>query len=294
MNSLPPYPFDISPPPKIGSKKLNRRDLWDAFEFFRIEALLRSEVVWKLYRQGTLRTKRIREAPPVWNVELWHFLYGQNRLKLKGKTDAHMRRLLHDESLRDRFAVHDGWAVLLGSHHRYLTRDPDRSEYTHYPFWISDGILDLSLLMWARISSLRVQLKDIKAKQSRYSYVRIDNAFAPEANIKALRPVLQHRHKAVTFTLAKLHIDPRTGAHSYPSHPKKDPPITDVSAWLKYFVCYDLSHHGGRTPEEIATQVYGNEESQGEVTTVNQAVSRVRRLIAAALDSNTWPPTSLK
>jgi hypothetical protein len=137
-------PYKIPPLPNLEkvNKSLNRRDLWNAFEFFRIEALLRSKVVWKLYTEAVRLTRRETAPPTERNAQMFIFLYGDNLLKLSGEADAPMRRLLCDESIRDRFAIDDGWAVLLGSHHRLLFPSTSLS-----PMWMGDGILDLSAMV---------------------------------------------------------------------------------------------------------------------------------------------------
>lgn len=57
-----PYPYDIPPPPtKLDTKKFSRRDLWNALEFFRTEALLRSKVVWTLYKEAPSGRARYAE-----------------------------------------------------------------------------------------------------------------------------------------------------------------------------------------------------------------------------------------
>ncbi len=301
--SLPaphPYPYDILPPPELDliSVTLNRRDLWDALEFFRIEALLRSKGVQDLYQ----RVRRLKGdvVPQVKNVQQWIAWYGKGRVKLRGSASAVVRSLLWDETLRDRFIIGEGWAVLAGSHHRHLRlnlgRDvsliSDPKDRKHLSSRISEGIVDLAALARVReYSSIKLQ-EFLREEQTRFLYVRIDNAFAPEANIKELRRLLQDRHKAVTAPVEKPTIDPVTGEQSYPYHPRKDPPITEVRAWLKYLQCYDLRHRDGLTDDAIATKVYGNEESGGAEVKAKQAVRRFTLLIAAA-EKNAWPPTNL-
>ena len=89
-----PYPYNIPAPPELDPEIARKLDRRDVLRFFQIEALLRSEVVWDLYRQAILKTRRRRTAPMVKSVELWSFLFGENRLKLRGEADALMRRLL--------------------------------------------------------------------------------------------------------------------------------------------------------------------------------------------------------
>ena len=144
-----PYPYEIPPLPNLDliRARPNRRDLWNALEFVRIEALLRSKSVWTLYQQACRRKSRV--MPEAKSVEQWIAWYGQNKLKLRGQSSAAVRALLWDETLWDRFDVVDGWAVLLGSHHRHLpvrhALVPTRFESAlDHRFRTGEGIVDLS------------------------------------------------------------------------------------------------------------------------------------------------------
>lgn len=295
-------PYDIPPPPKPDqvSKALNRRDLWDALNFFRIEALLRSQLVWNLYRQARGRASRRKGdgVPEPKNAQQWVAWYGQNKVKLRGNACAKVRPLLRDKTLYDRFAVVDGWAILLGSHHRYLKLDlgpgvsvtPDPNDLKRSSFWISEGIVDLCAV--ARTHNWSVPLEELQKEQERFLYLKIDASVPPTANVEQLRTLLKKHHVAATVTVERPTIDPVTGEETFPFHPRKYPSITDVRAWLKYFQCYDLQYHHSQTIDVIATKVYGSKESDSSVDVVNKAVSRVTKLIAAA-EKNTWPPTNL-
>ncbi len=65
--------------------------MWNALEFFRIEALLRSKKVMEVYRRT---------------------------YKKYTKTNRTTDKLFMD------FAVHDGWNVLNGSHHQLISIEP--------------------------------------------------------------------------------------------------------------------------------------------------------------------------
>ena len=119
-------------------------------------------------------------------------------------------------------------------------------------------------------------------------YLQINCAYPPEANLKVLRCLLQERHKAVKGYMGKPTIDPLTGEHTFPFHPRKNPPIRNVQAWLKYFQCYDLRTCQGLAYGQIARQIYGAQHARD---TAEKAVDRVERLIRAA-EQNAWPPTN--
>lgn len=282
-----PYPYDIPPAPQVDSITFERRDLWNALEFIRIEALLRSKIVWALYRKASQR--KVKAAPEFKSREHWlqqHVaLFGQNKFKLRGESSAAVRPLLGDETLRDRFAIGDGWAVLLGTHHRHL---PFRNAFKYLPFWISDGIVDLSAMAKARerIPEWTIQLKDLQVEQTHYLYLRIDNAVEPQINLKELGRLLQERHKARTVVVGKPAINPITGEYTFPFHPRKDPPIRNILAWLKYFQCYDL-RKSGLSIKETADRVYPN--ANNSTAKVKSATKRVQAMIQAAQNKD-WPP----
>lgn len=304
MPSKAPHspPYDI-PPPEPGqiSRALNRRDLWNALEFFRIEALLRSPSVWESYRRASQRVSRRNgnRVPEPKHVDQWIAWYGgKGPVQLKGQACAKVRALLWDGTMSNQFAVVDSWAILVGSHHRHLkleleegvTEELDAYDVEQSAYRISEGIVDLSAL--ARTHKQTASLEELQKEQNRFLYLRIDSAIAPTANVKQLRALLEKRHKLETVIVEKPSIDPVTGAQTVPFHPRKDPPVVDIAAWLKYLQCYDLRYQHGQIPDEIATKVYGSNESAGAVETVNQAVSRVKRMIVAA-EQNAWPPTNL-
>lgn len=266
-NTPKPYPYDILSPPRLDPEIARKLDRTDVLRFFYIEALLRSEAVWGLYRQATQLTRRRRTAPIVKNVELWSFLFGENRLKLRGETDSPMRRLLWDESLRDRFNVDDGWAVLLGSHHRYLRpRKP--------PFRIAEAIVDLSLLH-QQSPHLEFRRKYLEEKQSRYLYLMIDSAEVSSSDLADLKKLLRRRQQ-VGSSNAGL---------------QKAPPITDARAWLCYLRCYDLREHEGLSRDEVGKCVYGapagrsaqaGKKRASARREVTRAVQKVKALIESA------------
>ncbi len=289
------YPYDIPPPPLNQiAKKFNRRELWNALEFFRIEALLRSKKVWTLFRKAPRRRRKAK--PEVKSVHQWIVLFGQNKFKLRGNSSSIVPEQIWDKTLRNRFALGDGWAILVGSHHRHLklnrTLIPVQNEKAteHSSIHLSDGILDLSAL--ARRHNSSFNREGLKEDQKRFLYLRIDCAVAPENTVKVLRRLLQDRHKDVTLPMEKPSVDPNTWEQTIPFHPRKNPPIDKVHIWLKYLQCYDLRHRDGLTYGAIGTQVYGNDESGDSELHARQAVYRFTLLIAAA-EKNAWPPTNL-
>jgi hypothetical protein len=281
-------PYGIPSPPEPDTKSLRRRELWNALEFFRIEGLLRAPQLWDLYKAAVISTRRKHRMPRPMNVQQWTAWHGTNTVKLLGEACANVRRLLWDNSLILKFAVVDGWAILLGSHHRYLkqrimgevlydTKAPPSA-------FISEGIIDLSI-------SGQCEYTDLYHAR-RYLFLRIDNSVPPEANIKELRTVLNRFHFK-NLPIDQPTIDRITYEQTVPFHPRKNPPIKDICAWLRYMRCYDLWNFKGQTYEQIATEVYGDDDSFGDVDTVKKSISRVARLITAAKE-NRWPPANLE
>ena len=262
-----PYPYSIPPAPELDPEIARKLDRHDVLRFFQIEGLLRSEVVWGHYHQATLRTRRRRTAPMVTNLELWLFLFGENRLMLRGGADAPMRRLLWDESLRERFNIDDGWAVLLGSHHRYLRpRKP--------VFRIGEGIVDLSLLHQSR--HLEFRLEYLEERHSRNLYLMIDTNIVSSSDLAALKEVIRQRRKQLQIS--------DTGR-------QKALTIKNPSAWLSYLRCYDFREREGLSRDEVGKRMHwapggrsvqariGQASARREVT---RAVRNVKLLIAAA------------
>lgn len=281
------YPYDIPPAPKLDSKTLKNLDLWNALEFFRVEALLRSPSVWTLY-QRTIRRKG-KVVCPVEREERWQVLSSQVYKQNMPASTA--RRLLADETLRSHLFIDDGWLVLWGAHHRYVT-DPSLNPPQPSPFDISEGVLDLSALEQECKLDWGTLRTNLQTKQNLNLYLKINCSVAPEANLQVLRSLLQNKHKVLTIKIGKPNIDPSTGIHTFPFHPRKNPPIKDYLAWWNYFQCYDLQHCKGLTYEAIGSRVYGNDEVGDTALHAQKAVYRVTRLIAAA-EVNTWPPNNL-
>src|SRR5262249_33489449 len=103
----PPYTLPPLPDPHSIPQNLSRRNLWEALEFFRIEALLRSRKIWALYRRAPRLTKgEISQTKTV------REMIARQHIPRRGRSS---------EALCERFCVADGWAILRSSHHRYLS-----------------------------------------------------------------------------------------------------------------------------------------------------------------------------
>jgi hypothetical protein len=143
-----------------------------------------------------------------------------------------MRRLLWDDSLRERFHVEDGWAVLLGSHHRYLRPQS-------ISFRIGEGIVDLSILH--RREDLSFKLEYLNEDQSRYLYLMIDSAEVSLSDLRALQDLLRKRQKTI-LSEAKL---------------QAPHPVKDVTAWMLYLQSHDMHRYQGMSAENVGKNLYG-------------------------------------
>ncbi len=228
-SSAPPY--TLPPLPDLDSKDIKALDKRAVRKFLRIEGLLRAEVTWRLYESAVKQTCRKRSAPPVSSVGLWTFLFGDGRLNLRGEADAWIRRLLWDESLQKQFGIEDGWAVLLGSHHRYLQPEA-------VPFRIGEGIVDLSILHRSR--DLSFKLKYLKQEQSRYAYVMIDSAEVSSSDLRQLQDLLRKRQQQYSKGMGLI----------------SSPDMHDIEAWLRYLRCYDAHTYNGQSAAEVASHLY--------------------------------------
>jgi hypothetical protein len=260
-----PYPFRIPSLPKLRSEKARKLDRHDVLRFFQIEALLRSEVVWALYRQAILRTRLRRTTPMVTDIELWVSLFGKNKLKLRGEAHAPIRRLLWDESLRNQFGIADGWAVLIGSHHRYLRpRKPS--------FRIGTGIVDLSILH--RRPPLEFRLEYLEKKQTRNLYLMIDSAEVTSSDLAVLKEVLLRRQQEARRSAGV----------------QKAPIIVDPYAWLRYLRSYDLHIKEGLSLDEIGRRVWEaparrTAPAAKERASARRAITRAVKNVKALIDS---------
>jgi hypothetical protein len=262
------YPFDLPSLPELDREKARLLDQRDMQRFFYIEALLRSEVVEDLHRQATLRTRRRGTAPSEKKLSLWMFLLVENRQKLRGEANAPMRRLLWDESLRERFAVDAGWAVLLGAHHRYLR---PRKE----PFNLGEGIVDLSHLS-QKHPDLLLRLKDyIDKSPSRHLCVMIDTAIVSSYDFRVLKEIVR-QHQQQEFS---------------DSEQQKAPHISDACAWLSYLHDYDLHVLKGLSLDQVGERTHGapkagtakaRDKRDNARRVVKRAVKNVKGLIASA------------
>jgi len=278
-------PYNIPPAPQVNSETLKKIDQWNALEFFRVEALLRSKSVWTLYQQASRRRGKV--DCPAERQERWKLLSSQV-YRQKNMSASTRRLLLSDETLRTHVFIDDGWLVLWGAHHRYLRPDPYIPPPQPSRFDISEGILDLSALAQDGKLDLKTLSHNLQKEQKLYLYLQINCSVAPETNLKVIRSLLQENHKALTIHAGKPDIDPSTGMHTFPFHLRKKPPINDALAWVKYFQCYDLRECDALSFGMIAQRIFGQSGNQA-YRRVEQAHRRVSKLISDA-EQNNWPP----
>lgn len=250
-------PYTLPSLPDLDSEAVKNLDRRAIQKFLRIEGLLRAKGTWALYERAVKRTCRKRSAPPVNSVELWEYLFGDGRLKLRGKRDAWIRRLLWDDSLQRQFDVEDGWAILLRSHHRYLLPQS-------IPFRIGEGIVDLSILHSSR--DLSFELKYLEEKQSRYLYVMIDSVEVSSSDLRKLQDLLSKRQRDYSRETGLI--------------PSLD--MQDIQAWLRYLQCYDAHKYNGKSAAEVASHFYDAPTGRRLTDEARKKKSSARRQVVRA------------
>jgi len=163
------YPYTIPPLPTFFPQALTHNGSWEALEFFRIEALLRSKKVMEVYRRTYKKDTKTNRTP--------------------------------DNLFMD-FAVKDGWNVLNGSHHKLISIEPIG---IHHLFYTPDcGIRDLRWVIAGRPKTIFepndylvhwLKGSNDKFLAERYLTLRIDTAHPPDRILKALKIELERRHK---------------------------------------------------------------------------------------------------
>ena len=213
-----PYPYPIRgvecPPDSV----LERIDPWLILEFFRVEALLRSPTVQQLYRM-------------------------------------HMSSLSSDPSLStegnlllfSRYGI--SWANINSVDHHFLLNPHPVQSLTQA------GITDMGAII--KDGQSEFWNLTMKSDTPQYVYLAINAAFPPETILKALKPVLKERNKLVwdpegiwkpvTEVVTSLRGPRGDAQYLVPYGPrKKNSPILNIKAWLKYFRCYDLRYTANR------------------------------------------------
>lgn len=300
-----PYPYDI-PEVKCPSEGiLKALHPAQVLEFFRIEALLRSASVHRLYSQCKTSSGRMMERP-----------------------------------LFSRYGF--TWDAIDGAHH-VLLWNPDPMFmappwFPPIPVGQSDklsraGVIDVGAsvreghaLSWSTL---------MQDTGPRFLYLAIDNMTPPGTIIDALRPILKERHALTeqmppidTITIyngmssdgdmisdddifddsvtddninadnemttaseiATDEDDHMKKGFIQPHNAWKKSPIRDVEKWLNYFRCYDFRRCDGLTFGQIGKTVYATEKEQEKKRDrAEKAVARAEQLIEQA-ESNKWPP----
>jgi len=261
-----PYPYEI---PSIEYLKERGKNLdpWDVQEFFRIEALLRSEKVAKLYEQ-TFETGKSKTT--FGNLEFYV------------------------DFLEKNYKVSLGWRVLKGIHHNLILMSETRKGYftRHQPYKDS-GIFDLKAELARGRTALEGEkrfwriLKDsLDSGNPQSLYLQIDASYPTRRILDSLKIILESQKAEINktpedspwFSLIKSKSKTVNREHL-----RK----LDIQTWIDYFRCYDLWHGKDKSFGQIALKVYG--DSQTKYEAAEKAVKRVRILIHYA-ETHNWPP----
>ena len=263
-------PYKIPAVDLLSAAQKEKLDPWDCLEFFRIEALLRSAKLAKVFRAT--------------------YQIGKDKVGAR---------------LREEFSIYKGWRILQGGHHSLLgIRSQEFAEFDKEMPIRQSGVFNLEQLFTHPFfeeslkSPGRYLKKEITKYDPRYLYLEIDLMNYPKDILATLKEIITHRQQQIRYPEKPEPIfDLKTINGSWlkvsrPWHPTKRPPIIrDVNVWLQYLRCYDLRHFDGLPFGSIAKQVYPP-GGAGPRDRAEKAYARVQRLIEAA-EQNNWPPPSL-
>lgn len=262
---LPTPPYTLRPIPDLSSEVLEKVDPWEAMEFFRIEALLRSHTIWEKYRR-------------------W------NNLSPAERADP------YNDPLSVEYHVESGWKVLEGTHHRYLrAHEPIEAGGPNVRFRIFSGALNLRRFLKIKKEELHDQFswdqvgEQILEEDTRYLWVRLDAAYSHAKILRELEEELEARKPSVNAAASSF-LPTKTSNGIFPDfpyHATRKPPIRDVQTWLNYFRCFDLRERG-KTFGQVANDVYGDSNQR---ETAESGYKRVSKLIGYA-ERQEWPPPS--
>ena len=246
------YPYRIKPIAYLKDKELKHPNTPGVIEFFKIEALLRSEWVMEKYRSLKAQ-KDMKEMDVALQCGLpgdgvWHGVHHVYLLKREPFMAAGF-----GEQPNDQFGIHDLKLHLFNAN----------------PTGVGFG----GSIMW----NLEYQMRQ---KDSPYLWLRLDSRHGPNTIWKRLKELLEKKHKQQS-----------TEGDSYPKPLPPQSPIQEIKAWIDYFRCYDLHHCERKSFQDIADDVYKDAPILRKANLAQKAVTRVTTLIQYA-ESNTWPPPS--
>jgi len=264
-----PYPYVIPSIEYLKEWDLKHLKPWDVQEFFRVEALLRSPKVAKLYKETY--------TPP------------------KPKENRHLRT----DSLFINYQVWPGWSVLKGKAHHYRFDVNRLSEYAKFQPYHASGIYDLKVIPgvdylnqdWpaGKMRNVALFLGDqILSEDPKLIHLTIDATYPTQKILSTLRKIIGLQKEKIKNTPDASpwfqHRYLKSGRLQFtkPKHVLK----LDAKTWIDYFLCYDLRHCGAKTFGQIARKVYGDAK---KYEVAEHAYKRVCTLIQYAETKN-WPP----
>lgn len=259
------YPYQLPAIPSLSKADFERIDPQSAREFLRIEALLRSQEVHRLYRK-----KQVGITWERYGIFVRSALEGQHHLFLRPGTSVAPRvDTPNGEGILGHGVV-DVAASLRGKNESDLKGPLD--------FWT--GRL----------------LKD----SPRFLYVRLDTAYPPITIWNALRPLLTTRHKekhpARYRTQGEKFLAKPKGTRAWRSSVwpafdlRPNRKTLDLQTWIHRLRCYDLRIQQGLTYGQIAKTVYPDASSATRAyTKAKLSVRRTEQIIRAAQQGR-WPP----
>jgi len=282
-----PYPYKILPvvcPTQTDAEAL---DPWFVLEFFRVEALLRSNKVTKLYAQDM-------EAGCLGHLD--------NTSYFTEPYWALTREDAKNDSLHKGYKVAGGWLTLKGMHHKYLSPEQTERLFAKRGRPIhAESVININeelapglrlgkepFEVLLKLFQINLELDMEKSGGKRFLWLRVDTAFPPQTIIRILKPQLETLHR----NIGEVEWE-QTGPAIF--HPKRRPLIqgyTGIKKWFDCLTCYDLRTRDGLSFSKIATQLYGTRTDQ-TYERAERSYKRFNQLIVAA-ESDNWPPKGIK
>jgi len=255
-----PYPYEIPSIEYLKEKLLQNLDPWKVQDFLKIEALLRSKKVAKLYKE-TFSSKK--------------------------------PGILQTDSLYMNYFVYPGWGVLKGFHHRLIMCDKMLKFIMKDQPYYDSGVIDLRTTLCKALPErkemfLQSLKKMMHSDDPKNLFLEIDATYPTRDILNALRKLIAQQKEQIKNTpddspwFRPRLIKANLSQGNKPKHVLK----LDAKTWIDYFRCYDLHRNEGRSYGRIAIQVYDDSKKED---LAKKAYKRVHKLICYA-ETNNWPP----
>jgi hypothetical protein len=288
-----PYPYAIPEVIPPSNEEVARSNPSLVLEFFRIEAILRSEKAHRLYHEDGGEAILVRDYCFDWSV-----LDGRHHALLRGDTlcpSYPMQPIALDPA--------EACVENIAESFHYV----ERSERESYKRLLMTRVEHASQF---GATELIVAIKTgypwtFVERRLREMYEGLRDPYAVLRYAFELPHIPMPLDSSFFFVLpsgrSPLPMPLDDDHYELPIVSPTAPVIREPNAWLKYFQCYDLRHCEGLTFGEIAKRVYTvptgrsvqqRTRQQSLYDEAERNFKKVGRLIRAAV-TRTWPPHSL-